>query len=75
MSSYISTDSDIKAPRFGAAWRDDRGTIHGTVDLNGSRTYLSFDSTSDVRAVISACVQTLEAMERLAAEGKDGSDG
>ena len=69
--SYISTDSEIKDPRFGSVWRADRGAICATVYLGPVTTFLSFDSPADA----AACIEAAEAMDRLAAEGKDGSDG
>ena len=73
--SYISTDSEIKDPRFGSAWRTDRGAIRATVYLSPRSPFLSFDSPADARAVAAACIEAAEAMERLAAEErKDGSD-
>jgi len=72
--SYISTDTSIKAPRFGDAWRADRGVTCATVYLGGA-AFLSFDSPADARTLAAACIEAAEAMDRLAAEGrKDGSD-
>ena len=70
MSSYISTDSDIKNPRFGSAWRADRGVICATVYLSPSSPFLSFDSPADARAVAAACTEAAEAMDRLADGGQ-----
>jgi hypothetical protein len=72
--SNISTDSEIAGPRFGQAWRAEDGRICGTVRLapGSNATFLSFDDPADVRDTIAALTETLEAMERLAAEG--GSD-
>lgn len=75
--SYISTDNSISGPRSGTVWRDKGGTIHGTVYFRAGANYMSFDDPADVRAVIAALTETLEAMERLEAEGterKGGSD-
>ena len=68
--SYISTDSDVKDPRFGSAWRADRGAICAAVYLGSGATFLSFDSPADARAVAAACIEAAEAMERLAEEGE-----
>ena len=72
--SYIATDSEITRSWFSQAWRADRGDICATVRLGSGTTFMSFDSPADARAVAAACIEAAEAMERLAAEGKDGSD-
>ena len=68
--SYICTDSDLKGPRFGNVWRTDHGSICATVHLDGARTYISFDSPADARAVAAACTEAAEAMDRLADGGQ-----
>ena len=70
MSSYISTDSDIKDPRVGSAWRANDGAIFAAVRLGSGATFISFDSPADARAVAAACIEAAEAMERLAKEGQ-----
>jgi hypothetical protein len=64
--SYISTDTGIKDPRFGNAWRADGGEICATVRLATSGTYIAFYSAADARAVAAACIEAAEAMDRLA---------
>jgi hypothetical protein len=75
--SYISTDSEVKEPRFGTVWRADRGAICATVYLGTRSTFLSFDHAQDARAVAAACTEAAEAMDRLAAaeEPRGASDG
>ena len=69
--SYISTDSEIKDPRFGSVWRADRGAICATVYLGPGTTFLSFDSPADA----AACIEAAEAMDRIAAEDSKREDG
>jgi hypothetical protein len=73
--SYISSDSDVKEPRFGSVWRADRGVTCATVYLGGT-AFLSFDSPADARALAAVCTEAAEAMDRLAAEdeGKEGRE-
>jgi len=73
--SYISTDSEIKDPRFGSAWRTDRGAIRATVYLSPRSPFLSFDSPADARAAGAACIEAAEAMDCLAAEDSKREDG
>jgi hypothetical protein len=63
--SYLTTDTEVGDPRFGNAWRTDRGTPCASVHL-GKGAYLAFESAGDARAVAAACTEAAEAMERLA---------
>ena len=67
--SYISTDSSIKKPHFGHAWRAKSGTIHGVVYLSTENaSALSFDSSADARTLIAEITKAAEELERLEAE-------
>jgi hypothetical protein len=65
--SFVSSDSNLKAPHVRRTWRNDDGTGHTTVELSPG-TALYFDSPADARAVAAACTEAAEALDRLAAE-------
>ncbi len=72
--SYTSTHADIQGARFtGHVWRSEGGVINGTVELSetaGARSWLSFDSPADARALAAACTEAAEEMDRPADGGQ-----
>ena len=62
--SFVSSDSNLKAPHLRRAWRNNDGSPHVTVELAPS-VALYFDSAADARAVAAACTEAAEALDRM----------
>ena len=78
MSSYLSTSTEITGVRSGHVWRDDKGSVYGTVRIDpegNSSAFLSFHDPATARAVAAACIACAEAMEALPPSEPESPDG
>lgn len=73
--SYVATYSDIAAPRFGHAWRNQEGNPCASLSLGNAE--ITFRSSATADAVIAAVTEARDALAALEAEGpqQEGEPG
>ena len=69
--SYLSNHASVEDPAFtGHVWLSGDGKVNGTVELDPTRTFLSFDNPAHARKLAAEVTRCAEAMEAFQADGR-----